>query len=326
VVTDGLSKADLLAYRAHLQLLASAVGETNVQRASVTSERDALVSHTATRRVPPSFTAVPGETGVPPAGYFSGLCLDPTDFAPGSASSQFAAAEERRQWLTIGTKNYLEGQYWDVLLHSLDEAVNREGWQMLPSTEGNSRQQKLRSYVGYLHHSRQLPTQCARVLASTGVTGAGAASTPATPSMRRQHSAGGAGQPVIPLWVFLYHCLRVGDLATAITELLSCTSKGHVEGGLGALTVLQTLQQLQTPAPATTRHGGVAAKPSLQEHEVRALVDAIQMCREQYEREGAADEATLDPYRLLVLNILGLCNKEDLAGNALPGFSLEDFL
>ena len=56
------------------------------------------------------------------------------------------------------------------------------------------------------------------------------------------------------------------------------------------------------------------------------MIDAMLQCRAQYQRETAADENVCDPYRLLVFNLLGLANKEDLAGNALPRFSLEDFL
>jgi len=332
IVSDNLSKADLLAYKAHLQLLASTVGESNVQRGSATAERDLLVGHTATRQVPALFTSIPGETGAPPAGYFSGLCLDPTDFAASAASSQFAAMEERRQWLTVGSKSFLEVQYWDVMTHSLDEAVSREGWQLLSSADGTSRQQKLRSYVAYLHHSRQLPAQCAQVLASTGMSGPTEMRSPTTPAMRGARTAGGSmtapGQPVIPLWVFVYHCFRVGDLASAVSELSSAVSKGHVEGGLAAISVLQTLVQLvASPSPSSRGAAGAArSKATLAEHEVRALVEAILQCRVQYERETGADEVTLDPYRLVVFNLLGLASKEDLAGNVLPGFSLEDFL
>ena len=332
IVSDGLNKADMIAYKAHLQLLASAVGESNVQRTSATSEREALIGYSATRQVPATFISAPGETGVPPAGYFSGLCLDPTDFAHSSASSQFQAMEDRRQWLTVGTKSYLEVQYWDVLSHSLDEAVSREGWQIQSSAEGASRQQRLRSYVAYLHHSRQTPSQCAKVLSST-LAAAGDGSAPLTPSLRGMRSTSStssvSGQTTTPLWVFIYHCCRVGDITAAVAELSSCLSRGHLEGGAAALTVLQTLQQLFTPVGSSGRHSQSARTPragALPEHEVRAMIDAMLQCRAQYQRETAADENVCDPYRLLVFNLLGLANKEDLAGNALPRFSLEDFL
>jgi hypothetical protein len=334
-ITDGLTKADLQAYRSHLQLLASAVGEANVQRSSTTTDREALLSsHTATRQVPSNFPAVPGEMGVPPAGYFSGLCLDPTDFAPGSASAQFQSIEERRQWLTVGSKSYLEAQYWDVLSHSLDEAVHKEGWAVLASAEGNSRQQRLRSFVAYQQHARQLPTQCARVLASTGAVGGADSRQAGTPSARGALRSPRAArdthtQPVIPLWAFLFQCLRVGDLGAALTELTASLAQGHVEGGAAALAVLQTLAQLLLPNASRGAFGatGPRHKPApLPEQEARAAIDAMLQCRAQYERESALDESSQDPYRSLVLNLLGLANKEDLAGNGLPGYSLEDFL
>lgn len=337
-VTDGLSKADLVAYRAHLQLLASAVGEANVQRASTTTEREGLIGgRTATRQVPANFPAAAGDTGVPPPGYFSGLCLDPTDISPTSVSAQFQSTEERRQWLTVGSKSYLEAQYWDVLSHSLDEAVTKEGWAMLASVEGSSRQQRLRSFVAYQQHARQLPVQCARVLASTG-SGPVEMRMAATPSVRgglRSPRGGAHGQTTIPLWVFVFQCLRVGDLGAAVTELSACLAQGHIEGGAAAVTVLQTLTQLLQPAAAGGRgaFGGAASggaarhKPApLPEHEARAAVDAMLQCRAQYERESKEDEATQDPFRAVVFNLLGLANKEDLAGNGLPGYSLEDFL
>ena len=330
LVSDGLSKAELLAYKAHLQLLASAVGETNVQRGSASSARELLVSNSSTRQIPAAFASAPGETGVPPAGYFAGLCLDLTDFAPAAASSQFQAAEERRQWLTQGTKSYLEVQYWDVLSHSLDEAVQRDGWQVLSSAEGSSRQQRLRSYVAYLQNSRQLPAQCANILATSAPATAGIQEplSPSTPMNRYRSTintpSSATNFPPAPLWVFVYHCLRVGDLSTVTAELSACMTRGHCEGGAAALTVLQTILQLQVPASTSRQSSRGSA--TLPEHEARALVDAMQQCRAQFERGAHSDESTCDPYRQLVFNLLGLANKEDLASNAIPGFSLEDFL
>lgn len=327
LVSDGLSKAELVAYKAHLQLLASAVGEVNVQRGGSAVERVVISGGVPVRVAPASFSSNgPGDAGVPPAGYFSTICLDPTDFAHNSASSQLHATEERRQWLTLGVKAFLEGQYWDVLSQALDEAVRRDNWQVLASAEGSSNVQRLRSYVTYLHHSRQLPPQCGRILIITSP--AESFASPTTPRFRSSSSSAPSSSAT-PLWVFIYYCLRTGDLESVSSELSAYMARGHCEGGDAALTVVQTMVQLLSPAPATSRAGGRSQRAnsvSLSEQEVRTLLDAMQQCRAQYERESSSDDNTCDPYRQLVFNLLGLANKDDLAGSAVPGFSLEDFL
>lgn len=328
LVSDGLSKAELVAYKAHLQLLASAVGEVNVQRGGAHADKAALSGGVPVRVAPASFSSTgPSDAGVPPAGYFSTICLDPTDFAHSTASSQLHATEERRQWLTLGVKAFLEGQYWDVLSHALDEAVRRDNWQVLASAEGSSHVQRLRSYVTYLHHSRQLPAPCGRILVTAPT--AETFTSPTTPRFRSTSSAATSSSAGTPLWVFLYYCLRTGDLASVAAELSACMTRGHCEGGAAALTVVQTMVQLLSPPPATARAGGRSQRAnsvSLTEQEVRSLVEAMQQCRAQYEREASSDDNTCDPYRQLVFNLLGLANKDDLAGSSVPGFSLEDFL
>lgn len=333
MVSDGLSKAELVAYKSHLQLLASAVGEINVQCGGATVDRAVLTGGVPVRVAPSNFSSAgPTDAGVAPSGYFSTICLDPTDFAHSSASSQLHATEERRQWLTLGVKAYLENQYWDVLSHALDEAVRRDSWQVLASSEGSSHVQRLRSYVTYLHHSRQLPAQCARVMVTAPVAAAELFASPTTPRHRSTNSAlvPSSSSTGTPLWVFVYYCLRTGDLASVAAELSACMTRGHCEGGAAALTVVQSMIQLLSPAPAATSRAGArsqrANSVSLSEQEVRSLVEAMQQCRAQYERESQADDNTCDPYRQVVFNLLGLSNKDDLAGSAVPGFSLEDFL
>jgi hypothetical protein len=103
-------------------------------------------------------------------------------------------------------------------------------------------------------------------------------------------------------------------------------TRGHFEGGSAALCVLQSILQLQAPPATHASARGARGSTALPEQEVRALVDAMQQCRAQYERESRSDDSTSDPYRLLVFNLIGLACKEELASNAIPGFSLEDFL
>jgi hypothetical protein len=353
VVTDGLSKAELVAYRAHLQLLASAVGETNVQRSGVSAAgsvgADGSDSRSAqatfTRLLPAAFgssslsSSSSVEAGVPPAGYFAGICLEPTDYAShshtGSASQH--AADEKRQWLTQGNKCFLEAQYWDVLSHALDEAVLRDEWQVLSTHEaGTSRQQRLKSYVAYLQSSNQLPAACAKVLGSNSYTASSSAGDGGIyrSSNNRLQTAGSnsssnasAAVPT-PLWAFVYHCLRVGDLSAVCKELGTCLSLGHFEGAAAALAVVQALQQLLqlTAASASAKGHARGSAQSLTESEVQTLIDSVQQCRTQYEREYATDEETSDPFRLMVFNLLGFANNEQIASTALPGFSLEDFL
>ncbi|KAJ1431638.1 hypothetical protein B484DRAFT_478882 [Ochromonadaceae sp. CCMP2298] len=298
--SDGLTGAELLAYRSHLQLLACAVGERHV------SAGGALGG--STRRMPGSFQSTSGGDGedgaVPPPGYFSCICLDPADC---TSHLQAAAVEERRQWLTRGARSFLEAQWWDVVSQAVDEAVYRDGWAAQSSAEGGSRQQRLRSYVAYQQHHGLLPTSCSQTLCVPEQS----------PGTRRQDLA-------VPLWVFVFHCLRVGDLPAAAAELRRSLVQGLGECA-PALAVVQALLQLQT-APARSQSQGQGQTQGLDEAGVRGLAEGLSKCRHAYEREQNKAEEEVDPHRLLVLNLLGLADKEGLAGAAIPGFSLEDFL
>jgi len=333
-VSDGLNKAELLAYRAHLQLLASIVGETHVRStgSGTSSGANSNGVSCTIRQVPVMFisTGSSDSSGssnnsfVPPGGYFASICLDPTEVMPNA----YAVIEARRQWLTRGVKSYLEAQWWDVLTQSLDEAVYRDGWTLPGSHDGASRTQRLRSYVSYRNYIGQLPAACAMV------------ACPATTTTRGTASPSGITTPPTPLWVFIFQCLRVGDISAASDELNLALTQGHVEGGAAVWTVLQRLSQLlASSSSSTSRSGGsssrtptansstgAAAAVALSEVDVRSLVDAIQQCRIQYERELKSDDTACDPYGMLIFNLLGLVDKEALASTGIPSFSLEDFL
>ena len=102
-------------------------------------------------------------------------------------------------------------------------------WNVLSSSEGNSRQKHLKSYVAYLYHTKQLPEQCGSVLSPLNQLSAQQQSSstsslpPGTPYLTNTSSSSAMpsgytmslhshSQKIIevPLWVYIYHCLRSG--------------------------------------------------------------------------------------------------------------------
>jgi hypothetical protein len=61
-----------------------------------------------------------------------------------------------------------------------------------------------------------------------------------------------------PLWAYIYHCLRIGDLSSAVSELQECVSSCYRQGEQAALTVVRSLlhhsQQQQSNASDLSEH------------------------------------------------------------------------
>ena len=340
VMSDGMNAADLAAYQIHLQLLACAVGE--VQPSGLSHSSAGGFGAQQQQYIPA------GASGPPPAGYFSAICFDPADI-----TSSTAVVESRRQLITGGIKSYFEAQVWEVWSSLLDEAAFAGYWELGESAEGASRKQRLRSYCAYLWQQGRLPRSCGRVMCAAAAGGRGAPlALGPSGSAARAAAAGSAGSSnalvvsdaaaagnrhrPTPLWVFVYHCLRVGDLEAAVSELDCSIAQGGDDGGAAAFTIIKHLLVAQSSGGAdggatgagrsSARRAGAGAAAAGDSTDWRQLQDALQSCKAQYEAEVSSDESFFDPFRTLVFNLLGLVDRDSLASSALPGFSLEDFL
>lgn len=319
VVSDGLFKSDLVAYKSHLQLLSFAVGERSVA-ADINSRSNAPVAA---------------------AGYFSPISVDTGDVFN-------AVVDGRRSLLTRGSLQFFEQQIQDVWMLTLDDALSAGTWTVLASSEGTNRQQRLKSYVAYLSHMNQLPLGCRDL---SVVSSSSSSTHPSTSggftSGNGLHGGGKPAGSAVSLWAYLYHCVRSGQLDLAQTELEQWVSQEYDNGQSSVLSVLQLmiLLRTKTKTAATTsgsggggggggssrQHRAVSlSEPLLRENEVRLLHESILQCRSFYERELSSEEdqqqSMQDPYRCMLFNLFGLADKDGLAGSSIPGFSLEDFM
>lgn len=228
-----------------------------------------------------------GEGASPrPPGYFSTICFDPEDVAPSDL------ADKRRQ-LTSHASTYLQDQIWNDLSCAVDAAV-REGQLTLPpcGPEG-SRAQRVRAYVALLL-----------------VDGAIA--------VRNQAFNGRLNNSFdVPVYAYVYYCLRIGMLSTACDEVNSCVQQGMkafeaVAGCLNAWMALAQSYQSQSQAP-------------LSANVLADLQNGMAACGAMFEEERRKGREC-DPYRVHVLNLLSLRDHATLSEADLPGASLEDFL
>lgn len=268
LITDGLTKSDLVSYKALLDFLSHIVGEN-------------------------------GDAPVTP-GIYSSVC-----FEAGQAYAN--VQEDRRRTLSGGAKAYLEAQIWEIWSRAVDAAVYEGELSVLPSSVGTSRQQRLRSFVSYQYRIASIPRDCCKVLCPPLPTAA-----VATPVVSR-YAANELPPHATPLWAFVYHSLRIGDLAGAHSELNRCVSAGYRDGEDATAAALKTLIQL---------HAKTVNDVDRKNHS-----EKMTHCKALYEQELAKlDDGTADPYRIVVLNLLGLADKDAVATSPVPGFSLEDFL
>ncbi len=270
--TDNLSRKDLEGYGDIVQMLSEIAGES--------------------KRSP----AQPGT--------FSSICFDRarSDISGGlttQAEREFTLAHARamrrvRLQLTIGCKQHLENQMRGLWDEFVDGAVQRGRMALHPLVqgEGESSRQKLRAYVRIRD----------QMSSNSGPSG-----------MRfkayqiRSPRDGGA----TPMWPFVYHCLRVGDLEGAVTELRICKKEGlQVESAIiVALDLFRKIllahEENSTSPGAPTWSG--SEQIYLTTFEANDLKEAINICQQLY----FAEDQQKNPekkcmYRLFVLNLISL--------------------
>ena len=226
-----------------------------------------------------------------PVKYFSTVCFLPTDV-------NTAALSEKKRFLTFHAIKHFQDQIWVDWSTAVDTSVQQGLLQLPPSNAGESRIQKLRAYVGQLWFSGDI-----------------------TPTRNLMLSPASANGTEIPVYAYIYHCLRVGEFKGAIKEVEMCLQSGVKDVERELLTCLLGYQNI---CKALTNNLSVITP--FTQSEADALVKAMSVCGALYEEEKNKNEKDLDPYKESVFNILSMKNQAGLSETVIPGFSLEDYL
>lgn len=217
-----------------------------------------------------------------PAGYFSAICFD-TDVL-----EQRSLA--RRESLSSGAMRFLELQMWQQWSRAVDEAVACGDLKVPPSESGHSRQQRLKAFVLHQTMLGLVPQE----------------------SLRTVCSPSGSSAPV-SLWAFVYHSIRIGDVASAIKELQRRSSSAAGNDSVESNVVFVL----------TNYESGV-----LDILERQFLHFAVNKCYGSYIAEMRVPEGQRDVYKAFVLGLVSVSKIERGFSVAcpIPEPSLEDFM
>ena len=117
-----------------------------------------------------------------------------------------------------------------------------------------------------------------------------------------------------PVWPFVYHCLRVGDLEGAEEELVTCSSAGlHVEEAI--IVVIRLFRGIGSQLDRISNApGGMGSALDTNREsplplsllEKADLDKALYRCRDLCEEEEQKPDELRNSYRLFVLNLVSL--------------------
>ena len=242
---------------------------------------------------------------VPPSpGAFSSICFelapasDPNLLMPEDRNAIQTHARSLRRThleLTIGGKLHLENQMKELWSEFVDSAVQRNRTTLHPlvAGEAESSRQKVRAYVRMRDQMR---------------SGGHIGQDYQQPGIRSPRDNGAT-----PVWSFVYHCLRVGDLEGAGVELSICRDEGfQVE--VEIITVLGLFQKVLESVKNTNQANKEAPPNLLSTLEANDLKRSLNACRQLYcdednkisDAEARGNRPCL--YRLFILNLLSLAD------------------
>ena len=249
---------------------------------------DGLTKHdmTAYKTILLLLSSIAGEDGNKPSapGFFSAVCFE-DDLVKGRALQQ-------RGTLTSGAIHFLELQMWQQWSQAVDEAVMCGELKLPPSEQGRSQQQRLRAYVNYQQ--------------SLGVIPPSSMQTLSTESNKSEPTS---------LWAFVYHCIRIGQLSAATSELQKVLSASFLQAESSAVIVLSCLTR-------------AIKDNTLSLNDKQELHYAVGACYGQFQREMRLPEEKRDVYKAFVLMLLSVGKMQTGASCTvtLPDFSIEDFM
>lgn len=274
---NGLSKADLIGYKSALEMLAHMTGETRYKKIA--------------------------------PGLFSSVCFNPK----GDSASLSLSVSEKRHFLALGAKDFLELQQLKLDVQEIDDAIQSGRVSLsYAGSDGQTRKQRLKSYIRHMHRTGNMYVHD---IDSRDI------------SIFPDESASSV-DGACPLWPFIYYCLIWGDIKSAIEELTRCAESRMSVVEPEIITVLQIFRTLLQPYAnggddrPDLDAGVIKSKlfvKELSSAQVKQLGAAMSVCHELYQREvDEAQDRGIDPYRLLVLNLVSLSDKAILMD---PGIS-----
>lgn len=279
-----------------------------------------------------------GESGPSQPGSFAPLCFDTHIVSDDSRQTTLHGT------LSNGAKRFLEDKAMEQWTLTLNRASSVGEFEFGPRTPGRTSQARLMNYVQYLQRTGVIPQVSVigigRSASSAGGSLAGSFSLSSMSSPKLGGRSLSSGDNV-PLWPFVYYCLRAGQVSSALSELQEAMSKNSSNSSyLNTLTavhsILQVLQSAtnamrsssSTNASSTGGNLGFGlSRPQLARDmssaiDTQALKRLIGECREQYrlrvqQAVNASDPQTIDPYIITVLNLVSAADRKALA--AVPG-------
>lgn len=257
---DGLSRLDLIGYRNLLEMMSEMVGEKT---------NDVPLPHK----------------------FFSTVCFAQSDVAVG-------ALTQKKRYLTFHAMKHLQDQIWVDWSTAADVLLSEGHLQLPPSGYGESKNQRLRAYVGHLWFNGDITP--IRNLALS----------PFDPPGRE-----------IPVFAYIYHCLRIGELSGAIKEIESCLQGGLRNIEKDILTCLIGFEKIFKNLTDT-----YTVSSPFPSNDADQLLKSMAICGNLYEDENRKNDRDLDPYRESVLNLLSLRDLNGSSQSNIPGSTLEDFL
>lgn len=267
----GLTQSDLINYIAMIELLGNMVGERRMSAIS--------------------------------RGFYTPICFSVTH-----KSSTFFLQNvlEKKQNLSLGALLCFQRQHLVLITQDVDECI-KNGFidSILPASQGNTRKQRLKSYVSYLWRCNELYDSATVDQKSISLS---------------YDSVNGSRDGLYPVWAFVFFCICGGDLSAAVDELEQNLNNGVRLTEPEVITILRYFNKYKTIYSSNVSSGtNEPMAKILNDGEVKQLVSAITNCREKYEcMLDESEQQSVDPYRLIVLNLCCLGDKQALADPGLP--------
>eukprot|EP01041_Mallomonas_annulata_P004894 gene4894-9761_t len=314
-ITSGINASDLTGYRHCLTLISGMTGEDSDKPR--------------------------------PCGYFTTLSMCLKDLSQDIL--------DRRSVLTRGTRRFLERQYESVMWDRVQVAIQQNKIRLPPAAEGGSRMARLKAFATLTLRNNHLPVASTTLLLESSADG------------------GGGGDPV-PLWLLVYLCLRCGAIADASRILRQHWDQGMLRGmtedcavqtaecfnALRRDPAASSAPRFVPPSMFPSRELSSLDIASTTSHvSMDVVMENMQSCRnafvdchskvnkvfvsnqgqQQQQQQHSVYQGTrqqqIDPYHMLVLNLLGLADVDavatvsglaEAAKGVAPGSTLEDFL
>lgn len=215
-------------------------------------------------------------------GSYASLCF------PESTLLDKSRQTALRVHVTETVKTNLESHKWESLNKLMEDLASKGLLAFFPTVGGRVKRSRIATYAAYLLQNSQLPPVRNTTLAPMST-----------------------GNLRVPLWPYVYFCVRIGDLDGALIELKNQQNVAP-EAVTGA--VIVCLSAIPDITAGTLRDKADGATRGAQ------YMNQAGILRKAYNDEISRNDA--DPYKLALLNLLSLAEQDFSLYNA----DIRDFL